>query len=240
MDKRNVLYVFIFLLLTSCLDQEESNYNLIYESYKVEGVYIKDCEGEPVSGSTLRLYAFTNDGPSKLILAQTSTDSDGFFSTSYSLETTTFRKNYSDLLIYSYDESTQIEQLVSNRLPWQKDIFVDLIQNIEDSIYFYTEGLNQLSNSDTLFIKEQSTSNNRFSKYFIGPFPDGRLLDSIQQPFTNYNSINFKWYISDTCKYNANTPLQLKCNAGNYGEIENVVPYCERLNVSINLSNAVN
>jgi len=240
MSKSFVLYVFVLLSFTSCLDQEKSNYNLNYESYKVEGVFIKDCAGEPLSGVTLRLYTPIKTDLSLKILAQTTTDSEGLFSLNYLLETTTYRYNYSELLIYIYDEFTQVERMVSNRLPWQQDLFVELIQNINDTTYFYTSGLNQLTTNDTLFIKGREFTGNEYSKYFVGPFPDGRLLDSIRQPFTNYKTSYYDWSISDTCKYSRSSSNQLRCNVGNYGFLEEVGPYCERLNIKIDLSNAVN
>jgi hypothetical protein len=240
MIKNVVLYVFVLLSFTSCLDQEKSNYNLKYESYKIDGVYIKDCAGEPIAGATLRLYTPEERDLSLKILAQTTTDSEGLFSLSYLLETTTYRYRYSDLLIYSYNEITKEERLISNRLPWQQDLFVDLIQNIEDTTYFYTTGLNQLTTNDTLFIKGREFTGFQYSKYFVGPFPDGRLLDSIRQPFTNYNTTYYDWSISDTCKYSRSSSNQLRCNFGNYGLIDEVVPYCERLNIKIDLSNALN
>lgn len=235
MIRRNINFLVLALILSSCLDREETKYQLNFEEYTLSGVYLKNCQGTPMNDVAIRLYAVSAFHDNKL-LAQTSTNLNGEFFTKYILETTSFKFNSNDLRLYSYDESSGKETLISNRLPWQNELHVELIKQLKDTISIFTTGVNQLTRSDTLFIKEVSYSNSNYSKEFVGPFTDGQSLDIIVRDFQSFYPFEIEWYIADSCFYGKRN---VNCHPGNFGFISEVIPYCNRLNVFIDLNRSL-
>lgn len=236
MAPKIILYLSVLLLITSCLDQEETKYQFNYENFIVNGIYLENCDGTPMSNSILRLYSVSGVENNNLLLAQTTTNFKGEFFAKYILETTSFKFNSNELRLYSYDESSGKETLISNRLPWQNELHVELIKQLKDTIAIYAKGVNQLTSTDTLFIREVSNSNSNYSKKYVGPFPNGQSLDIIVRDFQSFYPFELEWYIADSCFYGKRS---VNCHSGNFGSISEVTPYCSRLNLPIDLSNTL-
>ena len=73
MIRRNINFLVLALILSSCLDREETKYQLNFEEYTLSGVYLKNCQGTPMNDVAIRLYAVSAFHDNKL-LAQTSTN----------------------------------------------------------------------------------------------------------------------------------------------------------------------
>tara|TARA_R110002049_G_scaffold26035_1_gene91107 strand:+ start:1730 stop:2395 length:666 start_codon:yes stop_codon:yes gene_type:complete len=220
--------------LSSCFDTEAS-YPLDNKTYTIQGEFLKNCEGEPVSSASLSLVAIRRSLQSDNdVISTTTTDLNGNFTFSYKDE-----RRYSDLpagyLVIRQELSDGRLETRSVYLSPYKNSKVNLIEEFKGTVYLVAKGLNNLTHTDTLFITARISGQIFNNLYYVGPFNDGAVLDSLF--FRNQQGIgSYYWAIGDTNRRAGRPDVR---HVGNYGGATMNVLYCGMSTINIDLSNTL-
>ncbi len=228
-----ICLAFVAVLYSGCLDQEEDGYLLDLGTYTIEGEFLKNCEGDPMSNTSLRLLVRRSNeiliGNNSEILATGVTDQFGKFSMSYTDSRRYSNSSAYQLWIQKLDENNTYT-ISSIPLTPYKNSKVNLIDEFGSKVLFLITGANNLTSNDTLILMHYYERIN-----VLGPFYEGRVVDSINNKnFTGVSSLT--WAIGDT---NFLTGNRYSRHPGNYGSIQYSVDYCSSDTVYIDLSNTL-